>query len=134
MGAFLFYLQHAPDGVVLNWDAIRTVVTTLTAVGVVGIIKLQISMRDDVRDTKREIGNEHDGTGLLGRVNRIDGRVMKIENRNLRLDAIYADYVRDLEQHDGPERRHSGKKLRASLRATIENELLTDEESNGRTR
>jgi hypothetical protein len=108
------------DGLVLNWDAIRTVVTSLTAIGVVGIIRLQISMRDDVRDTKREIGNEHDGTGLLGRVNRIDTRVGKIEIRNLRLDAIYADYVRDLENHDGPERRHSGKKLRASLRATIE--------------
>jgi hypothetical protein len=128
MTAFLFYLQQQPEGVVLNWDAIRTVVTTLTAFGVVGIIRLQISMRDDVRETKHELGNEKDGTGLLGRMNKLDGRVKRIENRNIRLDAVYADYVRDVASHEGPERRASGQRIKQSLRATLEDQIEMDEQ------
>lgn len=102
--------------------------SALTAAGVVGLIKLMFAMRDDVRDTKREVGNAKDGTGLLGRVEQIDGRVKRIENRNIRLDAIYADYVRDLAAHDGPERRSSGHRLRASLRATLEDSIEAEEQ------
>lgn len=111
----------------ISWDDVRTVLSAVSVAGIVGTLKLLVSMRDDVRETKREVGNERDGTGLLGRVNKIDTRVKRIEDRNLRLDAIYVDYVNDIEQHDGPERRTSGRNLRASLRATIEDQLSEGE-------
>jgi hypothetical protein len=112
----------------MSWEDVRTVLSAVSVAGIIGTLKLLITMRDDVRETKREVGSEKDGTGLLGRVNKIDSRVKRIEDRNLRLDAVYADYVSDLENHNGPERRTSGKNLRASLRATIEENLSAQAE------
>ena len=115
--AFAWLLQNNSG---VQWDDVRTILSALTVAGMLGLIKLVMSMRDDVRDTKREVGNEKEGTGLLGRMNKLDMRVKHIEERNIRLDAVYADYVRDVQAHEGPERRRSGHKIRQSLRASLE--------------
>lgn len=123
MIAWMMLIEQVQSSGGISWDTVRTVLSGLTVAGIIGLLRLVVSMRDDVRETKREVGNEERGTGLLGRVNRIDTRVKRIEDRNLKLDAIYADYVHDVASHEGPERRKSGRTLRASLRAHLENEL-----------
>lgn len=117
---WLIESQSSPE----FWEVAKGVMLTLSTSGILALLKMNWSMRDKVRDLSNEWPH------LKDQVNRIDNRVKRIENRNTRLDAVYSDYITDLDRHNGPERRQSAQRLRHSLRATLEEGLAGDEETN----
>jgi hypothetical protein len=112
----------------IDWDAIRTVITALTAAGVIGTIKLLVSMRDTMRDLKNEVGSSADKGSLIARVDHLEGEVDGIRDRNRGIDLVMKQYVRDMRKLD------NGGGQRASDRALQEAvELAFTEPSEGRT-
>lgn len=120
--AIIAWLQQITPTVHFGWDDFRTALLTVIAAGVSFQVRITWTMRDKVRDMSLQWPT------LNRKMNAIDHRVQRIEMRNMKLDAIYRDYVSDVQQHPGEERRRSGQRLRHSLRSSLEDELALEEE------
>lgn len=95
----LWLLVDASTG--WSGDVARTVMLTLLTAFTGGSFGLIWSMRDDVRDSKRMLGDEEKKTGLIGKIGQLDDRVQRIEKRNLRIDAVYQQYAEDMARMPG---------------------------------
>lgn len=100
----------------INAEDFRTVMTTLTAAGVIGLLGLVWRMRDNVRDLVNEVGTSDKKGSLVHRVDGLETRVGSVENRNRSIDLVMRQYVRDMRKiGDGGGQRASDKTLQEAV-------------------
>jgi hypothetical protein len=91
-------LQTPAVGFSWTGDQMRTVLMTLLTTSAGIIVRLLYTLRDEVRDMKRDLRGNGDGEGLIKRVTRNERRLDALEDRNIAIDAVEA-----AEQREHPE-------------------------------
>lgn len=118
MSAFLAYLQQAPlHGPGFTWDDFRTMLMTLITGGVVALLALTWKLRDSVRDLVNTVGSSDKKGTVIQRLDGLEGRVDKIDDRNLSIDLVMRQYVKDMRNlgKDGGGQRASDRTLQDAV-------------------
>ena len=98
-------ILESPPAVLAGWEVAKGVMTTLSTAGILGVLTLCFSLRDAVRDLKRDVSG-HDGkNGIKSVVAELEERVGELEMRNAEREAV------ERAQYEGPERRHGARRL-----------------------
>ena len=90
------YLQTLPPIPVPNGISAGVILQTLIGLGVVALLGLNWSLRDSVRDLLGKVGESDKKGTLMHRVDHLESRTDKIEDRNLSIDIVMRQYVRDM--------------------------------------
>ncbi|MBA3762237.1 MAG: hypothetical protein M3R13_12165 [Armatimonadota bacterium] len=125
MGAFLVFLQGAaaPHSSTFGpaWEIVKTIIITLGTAAAIGSFRMMQSVRDDVRDTKREVFGQNGKDGLRGNTRLHDARLDELEEWRTKLDTATAI---ELELWQGKDRRQKARRLRDRL---LQGEFREDE-------
>jgi hypothetical protein len=86
--ALVAALQTQASGFSWTGDQMRTVLMTLLTTSAGIIVRLLYTLRDEVRDMKRDLRGNGDGEGLIKTVQRYGRRLDALEDRNIAVDAV----------------------------------------------
>jgi hypothetical protein len=92
------------------------------------IVRLLYTLRDEVRDMKRDLRGNGDGEGLIKKMQRFATRLDALEDRNIAIDAV-ADAER--REHPDPDRRVGPRRKRDIVHEVMDERAhrITDEHS-----
>lgn len=109
----MLMLESASE-VAASWEVAKSVMITITCAGILWMCKTLFTVRDDVRDLKRDWKGEDGTNGAKSQLADHDQRLDDIERRNLRIDAV------EQELYDGPNRRRQARRLTDIIRESEE--------------
>jgi hypothetical protein len=121
-------LQSPSTGFSWTGDQMRTVLMTLLTTSAGIIVRLLYTLRDEVRDMKRDLRGNGDGEGLIKKMQRFATRLDALEDRNIAIDAV-ADAER--REHPDPDRRVGPRRKRDIVHEVMDERAhrITDEHS-----
>lgn len=96
-----------------TWEVAKSVMLTLTTLGVAWIARTVFVTRDDVRDLKYDVRGVDGTNGIKSIVKHLDERVGVLEDHKIMLDAVEEA---ERQQYQGDERRHGARRLRDIIR------------------
>jgi hypothetical protein len=114
MTGFLVFLQSVPPQGGFSVDDFRTMLMTLITAGILALLALNWRLRDNVRELMTTVGTSDKKGSLAHRMDDHEGRIDKIEVRNLGIDIVMKQFVRDMKNMP------SGGGQRASDKALYE--------------
>lgn len=82
-------------------DDLRTALLTLTTTGVASLLLLNWKLRDAVRDLATTVGASDKKGSLVHRVDEHDDLLEKIIQRNMGIDLVMRQYIRDMRHLPG---------------------------------
>jgi len=93
---FLFSLAQRADAAGFSGDDLRTTLLTLTTTGIIALLGLNWKLRDAVRDLRIIVGASEKKGSLVHRVDEHDDLLESIIRRNLGIDLVMRQYIRDM--------------------------------------
>jgi hypothetical protein len=80
----------------MNGISAGVILQTLIGIGVVALLGLNWSLRDSVRDLLAKVGSSTEKGTLINRVDNLETRTTTIEHRNMGIDIVMKQFVRDM--------------------------------------